>query len=172
MRKLLLGKDNTVCQAKKNKNKAVFWLQILSPTRISPLLCGILWGYGWLIRGDIREEGNALVCFWERRGKPYRRERAPRTEGKTLRTTGNCEEKVPFSPRQAWLCHHAELPCLWIPLCEQPCGLLPARLLCPWDSPGSNTGVGCHALLQEIFLTHRLNLCLLVFCPGKWVLNC
>ena len=22
------------------------------------------------------------------------------------------------------------------------------RLLCPWDSPGNNTGVGCHALLQ------------------------
>ena len=25
--------------------------------------------------------------------------------------------------------------------------LLPARLLCPWDSPGRNTGVGCHSLL-------------------------
>ena len=23
------------------------------------------------------------------------------------------------------------------------CGLLPARLLCPWDSPNKNTGVGC-----------------------------
>ena len=22
---------------------------------------------------------------------------------------------------------------------------------CPWDSPGKNTGVGCHALLQRIF---------------------
>ena len=29
-----------------------------------------------------------------------------------------------------------------------PHGLEPARLLCPWDSPGMNTGVGCHALLQ------------------------
>ena len=27
-------------------------------------------------------------------------------------------------------------------------GLQPARLLCPWDSPGKNTGVGCHFLLQ------------------------
>ena len=26
----------------------------------------------------------------------------------------------------------------------------PARLLCPWHSPGKNTGVGCHALLQGI----------------------
>ena len=29
--------------------------------------------------------------------------------------------------------------------------LQPARLLCPWDSPGKNTGVGCHFLLQGIF---------------------
>ena len=33
-------------------------------------------------------------------------------------------------------------------------------LLCPWDSPGKNTGVGGCALLQGIFLTQGLNLCL------------
>ena len=27
----------------------------------------------------------------------------------------------------------------------------PHGLLCPWDSPGKNTAVGCHSLLQEIF---------------------
>ena len=27
----------------------------------------------------------------------------------------------------------------------------------PWDFPGKNTGVGCHFLLQEIFLTQGLN---------------
>ena len=27
------------------------------------------------------------------------------------------------------------------------------RLLCPWDIPGKNTGVGCHFLLQGIFPT-------------------
>ena len=32
-----------------------------------------------------------------------------------------------------------------------PYGPCPARLLCPWDSPGKNTGVGCHALLQGVF---------------------
>ena len=31
---------------------------------------------------------------------------------------------------------------------QHPHGLWPTRLLCPWDSPGKNTGVGCHALLQ------------------------
>ena len=35
----------------------------------------------------------------------------------------------------------------------QPYGLQPARLLYPWNSPGMNTGVGCHALLQGIFPT-------------------
>ena len=36
------------------------------------------------------------------------------------------------------------------------------ELLCPWDSPGENTGVGCDALLQEIFLTQGSNPCLTV----------
>jgi len=26
----------------------------------------------------------------------------------------------------------------------------PTRLLHPWDSPGKNTGVGCHFLLQTL----------------------
>ena len=39
----------------------------------------------------------------------------------------------------------------------QPYRLQPTRLLCPWDSPGKNTGVGCHALLQRIFLTPGSN---------------
>ena len=39
----------------------------------------------------------------------------------------------------------------------QPCGLEPTRLLHPWDSPGKNTGVGCHFLLQGIFPTQGLN---------------
>ena len=38
----------------------------------------------------------------------------------------------------------------------QPHGLQPTRLLCPRDSPGKNTGVGYHSLLQEIFLTQGL----------------
>ena len=49
-------------------------------------------------------------------------------------------------------------------------GLQATRLLCPCDSPGKNTGVGCHALLQEIFLTQGSNPCLLISCIGRWVL--
>ena len=36
-------------------------------------------------------------------------------------------------------------------------GLWPTRLLCPWESPGKNTGVGCHFLLRGIFLTQGSN---------------
>ena len=50
--------------------------------------------------------------------------------------------------------------------CLRPCGLLPTMLLCPWNSPGKNAGVGCHFLLQGIFLTQRTNLSLL--CPLHW----
>ena len=35
----------------------------------------------------------------------------------------------------------------------QPHELYPYSLLCPWNSPGKNTGAICHALLQGIFLT-------------------
>ena len=45
-------------------------------------------------------------------------------------------------------------------------GLEPARLLCPWDFSGKNTGVGCHALLQGIFPNQGSNLHLL--CLLHW----
>ena len=35
------------------------------------------------------------------------------------------------------------------------------RILCSWNFPGKNSGMGCHFLLQEIFLTQGLNLGLL-----------
>ena len=38
-----------------------------------------------------------------------------------------------------------------------PHGLEPTMLFCPWNSPGKNTGVGCHFLLQGIFPTQGLN---------------
>ena len=37
------------------------------------------------------------------------------------------------------------------------------QALWPWDSPGKNTGVDCHSLLQRIFLTHGRNPGLLHF---------
>ena len=41
-----------------------------------------------------------------------------------------------------------------------PYGLYPVRLLCLWNSPDKNIGVGCHALFQGIFPTPESNPCL------------
>ena len=52
-----------------------------------------------------------------------------------------------------------------------PYGLQPTRLLCSWDSPGKNTGVGCHFLLQGIFPIQGSNQ-LLWFLPHHWQILC
>ena len=62
-----------------------------------------------------------------------------------------------------WFCYYYYYVASVVSDSVRPHGLQPTRLLRPWDSPGKNTGVGCHALLQGIFLTQGLN-------PG--ILNC
>ena len=61
------------------------------------------------------------------------------------------------------LSHSVTSSSLW------PRGLQPTRLLCPWDSPAKNTGVGCHALVPGISTTQESN-------PGlphcRWILYC
>ena len=50
----------------------------------------------------------------------------------------------------------------------RPHALQPARLLYPRHSPGKNTGLGCHSLLQGVFLTQGSNPGLL---PCRWILS-
>ena len=47
----------------------------------------------------------------------------------------------------------------------------PTRLLCPWDSPAKNNGVGCHFLLQGMLLTQGSNLHLLYCRQILYLLN-
>ena len=49
----------------------------------------------------------------------------------------------------------------------RPHGLEPDRLLCPWDSPGKNTGVGCHFLLQGSSWPRDQTP---IFCSDRWIL--
>ena len=63
--------------------------------------------------------------------------------------------------------------CSLLSVSLQPHGLQPARLLCPWDFPGKNTGVGCHFLLQGIFWTpgsilHFLHYRLILYHWATW----
>ena len=79
-----------------------------------------------------------------------------------------CYTVVANSQLQIHICMHVFMcMCGWVLTCSvvsdslRPHGLQPTRLLCPWDSPGKNTGVGCHFLLQGIFPTQGSNLWLL-----------
>ena len=105
----------------------------------------------------------------------------------TLLDPMDCAYQAPpsmvFSRQEYWsgvslpspCCCLVTSKCSWqVPICSsssvshsvvsnslQPHGLWAARLLCPWDSPGKNTGVDCHCLIQRIFLTQESNLGLL-----------
>ena len=68
------------------------------------------------------------------------------------------------TPHGMWdlssLCMCVKLLQLCLILCN-PYGPESTRLLCPWDSSGKNTGVGCHALLRGTFPARGQNPCLL-----------
>ena len=53
----------------------------------------------------------------------------------------------------------------------RPHGLQPNRVLCPWDFPGKNTGVGCHFLFQGIFRTQESDQCLLCWLADSFFFN-
>ena len=56
------------------------------------------------------------------------------------------KESLCFWTQHCFICLAAKL----CPTLLHPLGC-PTRLLCPWNFPGKNTGVGCHFLLQGIF---------------------
>ena len=65
---------------------------------------------------------------------------------------------IPFPPQSLYICICVALSRFshfW------PDSSRPSRLLCPWDSLGKNTGVGCHALLQRLFPSQGLSMRLL-----------
>ena len=62
------------------------------------------------------------------------------------------------------LCSGNKTACMCAQSCPTLCNPVdcsPPRLLCSWDYPGKNTRLSCHFLLQGIFPTQGLNLCLL-----------
>ena len=72
-----------------------------------------------------------------------------------------------YGPGVLCACVLSLFACIWL---SATLWALPTRLLCPWDSPGKNTGVGCHSLLQGIFPTQGSNthlLCLLHWQAGS-----
>ena len=60
---------------------------------------------------------------------------------------------------------------LCLTLCD-PMDCDPTRLLCPWNSLGKNTGVGCHSLLQGIVPSQGLNPSFLHWQKCRQILYC
>ena len=78
--------------------------------------------------------------------RPSPKKRNAKKQNLNLKEEHACM-RVTLSPSCLTLCH--------------PMHCSPARLLCPWYSPGKNTALGCRALLQGIFPTQGSNLHLL-----------
>ena len=80
-------------------------------------------------------------------------------ERKAVLTGKACGRGI--GPASHGSCPRADVPCLaahWrLTLCNPMDCSLPGSSV-HGDSPGKNTGVGCHALLQRVFPTQRLNL--------------
>ena len=69
---------------------------------------------------------------------------------------------------ESWTIKKAVYVCLVAQFCPNPCNPMDCSLLGSFvhgDSPGKNTGVGCHAFLQGIFLSTGLNRRLLCLLP-------
>ena len=62
-----------------------------------------------------------------------------------------------YISRHLWLIPVVTESCSVVSDSLQPRGLWPARLLCPWNSPGRSTSVGSLSLLQGIFPTQGSN---------------
>ena len=78
-----------------------------------------------------------------------------------------------------FICHYLSIslkkkkcPCMHTQLCLtlQPHRLQPTRLLCLWDFPGKNTGIGCHFLLQGTSQPKDWNPVSWVYCTGRQIL--
>ena len=65
---------------------------------------------------------------------------------------GACERNEFSESRRLHLPRHACVPAKSHQSCPTLCNSMDCslpRVLCPWDSPGTNTGVGCHALFSH-----------------------
>ena len=107
--------------------------------------------------GKLRSSNHCRFSSWvTERGWKLRGSSEARIEQRRgRRAPGSCERQDQgmerMSEKSKWVAQ------LCPALCE-PMDLQLFRLLCPWNFPGENTGVGSHSLLQGIFPTLGSNL--------------
>ena len=120
---------------------------------------------------DIWLKRDFWVCLWRTFQKKlvfelmnWTKQMALPTVGKIIQSTGGWHgtERLRKGSFDLSLWLASSCVCvLVVSSALQPCGLHTSRLLCPWDSPGKNTGVSSHSLLQGNYPTQGLNLGLL-----------
>ena len=156
--------------------KTCFWTVVLEKTLESPLDCKEIkpvnpkGNRSWILIGKTDAEAPILwppdVKNWftgkdPNAGKDWRQEENGMTEDEMVgwnhQLNGHEFEQAPgVGDGQGNLaCCSLLVTQSWMTL--QSHGLQPIRLLCPWDFPGKDTGVGCHFLLQGIFPTQGSN---------------
>ena len=106
------------------------------------------------------ERYSALVLTWHHELNGHEFEQTP-GDGEGKGSLACCSHRVTKSQTELSSWTIATLMLFFLPdditvmhakslhsaLCDT---IEPARLLCPWDSPGNNTGVGCRALLRAL----------------------
>ena len=78
-------------------------------------------------------------------------------------------QKLTKSFYKRWTIHRGRELCVRAKFLQS-CPALPSRLLCPWDSPGKHTGVGCHASSRASSRPRDRTPVSYVSCTGRWVL--
>ena len=127
-----------------------------------------LWGF---FRCDVRFVLSSLgACDHKnvsRREQWQRMQRVNESTQNCVFYLGGCCVPIFLTGNAEYIKYSGILQYMYVSICAQSCptqrsyGLQPARLHCPWNSPGKHTGVGCHFLLQGVFLIQGWNLRLL-----------
>ena len=120
-----------------------------SNKKLIPNIFGNMWGFWFCLNlnGEGRDYISATVCLV--------------TLLTAMRTAMGIQCQEPHSSGLTGIMCVLSAKSLQLHPTRRPHRLQLVRPLCPWDPPGKNTGMGCHALLQGLFLTRGLNLRLL-----------
>ena len=121
---------------------------------------GMLSWFFWSLLVLDETSGTDAVILPENEAKQWQRSEPRESHRKKPSTLKNYYTRNPTRPLHSCslgqreqsfllcvLSHPVVSDSLW------PYGLQATRLCSPWDFPGKNTGIGCHALIQGFFLT-------------------
>ena len=126
------------------------------------------WEMGWKNQGGKKGQrssqrrhgwtpnANHLLILWAIKSRQ-------RTCQRTNNSSQSCKKSACLTPWSKWSQELVSQLCMTL----RPHRLWPARLLCPWNSPGSNTGVGCQFFSRGSFQPRDWSQ---VSCINRWII--